>query len=40
MHAVTRARMLLDGIELQWRARMERIDDLLAAEKRTRGGDQ
>jgi DNA-binding transcriptional ArsR family regulator len=40
MDAVTRARMLLDGIELQWRARMERIDDLLAAEKRTRGGDQ
>ena len=40
MDAVTRARTLLDGIELQWRARLDRIDDLLAAEKRTRGGDR
>ncbi|MGH9274692.1 MAG: ArsR/SmtB family transcription factor [Acidimicrobiales bacterium] len=31
---VQRARMLLDGIEEQWRARVDRIDDLLATEKR------
>ena len=35
---VQRARMLLDGIEEQWRARIERIDDLLATEQRTTGG--
>jgi DNA-binding transcriptional ArsR family regulator len=35
---VERARMLLDGIEELWRARVERIDDLLATEKRTNGG--
>jgi DNA-binding transcriptional ArsR family regulator len=34
---VHRARVLLDGIEDLWRARVERIDDLLAAEKRTTG---
>lgn len=31
---VQRARALLDGIEALWRARVDRIDDLLAAEKR------
>ena len=35
---VQRARVLLDGIEGQWRARVDRIDDLLATEKRTTGG--
>jgi DNA-binding transcriptional ArsR family regulator len=35
---VQRARVLLDGIEEQWRARVDRIDDLLATEKRTTGG--
>jgi DNA-binding transcriptional ArsR family regulator len=35
---VQRARMLLDGIEELWRARVDRIDDLLATEKRTTGG--
>jgi DNA-binding transcriptional ArsR family regulator len=35
---VHRARELLDGIEELWRARVDRIDDLLAAEKRTTGG--
>ena len=35
---VQRARGLLDGIEELWRARVSRIDDLLAAEKRTTGG--
>jgi DNA-binding transcriptional ArsR family regulator len=35
---VHRARVLLDGIEELWRARMDRIDDLLATEKRTTGG--
>jgi DNA-binding transcriptional ArsR family regulator len=39
MDAVEQARMLLDSIEVQWRARLERIDDLLATEKKTRGGD-
>jgi DNA-binding transcriptional ArsR family regulator len=33
-----RARVLLDGIEQQWRARMDRIDDLLKTEQRTNGG--
>ena len=36
--AVRRARVLLDGIEELWRARIDRIDDLLATEKRTTGG--
>jgi DNA-binding transcriptional ArsR family regulator len=36
--AVHRARVLLDGIEELWRARVDRIDDLLATEKRTTGG--
>ena len=35
---VQRARLLLDGLEDLWRARAERIDDLLAMEKRTTGG--
>ncbi len=35
---VQRARVLLDGIEELWRARVDRIDDLLATEKRTTGG--
>ena len=35
---VQRARVLLDGIEKLWRARVDRIDDLLATEKRTTGG--
>ncbi len=35
---VERARVLLDGIEELWRARMDRIDDLLVTEKRTTGG--
>jgi hypothetical protein len=30
--------VLLAGIEELWRARVDRIDDLLAAEKRTTGG--
>src|SRR5580693_10776777 len=35
---VQRARMVLNGIEDLWRARVDRIDDLLATEKRTTGG--
>jgi DNA-binding transcriptional ArsR family regulator len=35
---VHRARVLLDGIEQLWRERVDRIDDLLATEKRTTGG--
>jgi DNA-binding transcriptional ArsR family regulator len=35
---VHRARVLLDGIEELWRARVDRIDDLLATEKRASGG--
>ena len=35
---VQRARMVLNGIEELWRARVDRIDDLLATEKRTTGG--
>jgi DNA-binding transcriptional ArsR family regulator len=35
---VQRARVLLDGIEELWRARVDRIDDLLATEQRTTGG--
>ena len=35
---VQRARMLLDGIEELWRARVDRIDDLLATEQQTPGG--
>jgi DNA-binding transcriptional ArsR family regulator len=38
INAVQRARMLLDAIEELWRARVGRIDDLLATEKRTTGG--
>ena len=38
--AVRRARALLDGIEEQWRARVDRIDDLLEAEKDERSGDR
>ncbi len=37
---VERARVLLDGIEELWRARVDRIDDLLATEKRTTGGNR
>ena len=33
-----RARELLDGIEELWRARVDRIDDLLATDQRTPGG--
>ena len=32
------ARAFLDGLEELWRARVDRIDDLLADEKRTTGG--
>jgi DNA-binding transcriptional ArsR family regulator len=35
---VQRARVLLDGIEELWRGRVDRINDLLATEKRTTGG--
>ena len=35
---VHRVRVLLDGIEEQWRGRVDRIDDLLATEKQTTGG--
>jgi DNA-binding transcriptional ArsR family regulator len=35
--AIQRARMLLDDLEALWRARIDRIDDLLASEKRTTG---
>ena len=35
--AVQRARVLLDGIEELWRARVDRIDDLLMTEKQTTG---
>jgi DNA-binding transcriptional ArsR family regulator len=37
---VQRAKALLDGIEELWRARVDRIDNLLATEKRTTGGKQ
>src|SRR5688572_32717955 len=37
---VRRARVLLDGIEELWRARVDRIDDLLATEKRSTGGER
>ena len=37
---VGRARALLGGIEALWRARMDRIDDLLATEKRTTGDNR
>lgn len=40
VETVQRARVLLDGIEELWRARVGRIDDLLATEKRTPGGKQ
>ncbi len=39
LETVERARVLLDGIEQVWRARVGRIDDLLATEKRTTGGE-
>jgi DNA-binding transcriptional ArsR family regulator len=35
---VQRARVLLDDVEELWRARVDRIDNLLATEKRTTGG--
>ena len=35
---VQRAQTFLDGLEELWRARVDRIDDLLADEKRTTGG--
>ena len=35
--SLQRARALLDGIEELWRERVDRIDDLLATEKRTNG---
>lgn len=38
LDAVESARMLLKGIEELWRARVDRIDDLLATEKRSTGG--
>ena len=38
VETVDRARVVLDGIEALWRARVDRIDDLLEAEKRTTGG--
>ena len=37
LDGVQRARALLDGIEELWRARVDRIDDLLAADERTTG---
>ena len=40
LDTVQRARELLDGIEELWRARVGRIDDLLATEKRTSGDEQ
>jgi DNA-binding transcriptional ArsR family regulator len=36
--AVKRARALLDAFEDLWRARVDRIDDLLASEQRIDGG--
>ena len=38
VETVDRARVVLDGIEALWRARVDRIDDLLEAENRTTGG--
>ena len=38
LDSVQRARKLLDDIEAEWRARVDRIDDLLATEKQTSGG--
>jgi DNA-binding transcriptional ArsR family regulator len=40
LETVQRARALLDGIEELWRARVDRIDDLLATENRTIGGNR
>ncbi len=40
VETVERARVLLDGIEELWRAWVDRMDDLLAIEKRTTGGKQ
>ena len=38
VHTVQRARALLDSIEELWLARVDRINALLATEKRTNGG--
>jgi DNA-binding transcriptional ArsR family regulator len=35
---VQKARMVLNGIEQLWRGRVDRIDDILATEKKTIGG--
>ncbi len=40
LDAVHRARALLDEIEELWRARVDRIDDLLAFDEQTSGGRQ
>jgi DNA-binding transcriptional ArsR family regulator len=40
LDTVQKARALLDGLEELWRARVGRIDDLLAAEQRTTGGQR
>ncbi len=40
LDTVQRARVLLNRFEELWRARVDRIDDLLATEKRTTGGKQ
>ena len=37
LDTVLKARVLLDGIEELWRARVDRIDELLATEQRTNG---
>ena len=37
--ALHQARRLLDAIEAQWRERVARIDDLLATDDRTTGGN-
>jgi DNA-binding transcriptional ArsR family regulator len=38
VETVQRARVLLDGIEELWRARVDRMDDLLSAEKTEKTG--
>jgi DNA-binding transcriptional ArsR family regulator len=38
VETVQKARMVLKGIEQLWRGRVDRIDDLLATEKRITGG--
>jgi len=40
LDTVESARLLLNGIQELWRARVDRIDDLLATEKRSAGGKQ